>query len=169
VAFEPDKMIFNILKGNIKSIGLSNVELINKGLWNATDNLSFKSEGADGGLITNLVKTEITNESVEVISLKSYLQVPVDFLKLDIEGAETIVLKDIKDDLINVEKIFVEYHSFIGQVQTLNEIVDILTKAEFRLYMTIPGNNSLKCPLMGLGNYNNMDFQLNIFGYKETD
>jgi hypothetical protein len=35
--------------------------------------------------------------------------------------------------------------------------------------MSIPGNNALNSPLMGLGNYNNMDFQLNIFGYKEGE
>ena len=67
----------------------------------------------------------------------------------------------------NVDRIFVEYHSFVGQPQTLNIIVNILSNAKFRLYMSIPGDNSLKSPFLGLRNYNNMDFQLNIFGFKE--
>lgn len=167
IAFEPDSNIFDTLKNNINSFDFKNVELVQKGLWNENKTLSFKSEGADGGLIADIDKTVSATETIEVVSLKPYLQKQVDFLKLDIEGAETIVLKDIQEDLCRVERIFIEYHSFVGQPQTLNEIIDILTKAKFRLYMSIPGNNSLKSPLLGLGNYNNMDFQLNIFGYKE--
>ena len=104
---------------------------------------------------------------VLVESLKPYLQKHVDFLKLDIEGAETVVLKDIVEELKNVERIFVEYHSFVGQEQRLNEVIDILSSAKFRLYMSIPGDNSIKSPFMGLKTYNNMDFQLNIFGFKD--
>ncbi|MDR7372333.1 FkbM family methyltransferase [Flavobacterium aquidurense] len=168
IAFEPDPEIYMILEENIKTFNFTDVELLQKGIWNDNIILSFSSEGADGGLIADLDKSiATTSKSIEVISLKPYLKKKVDFLKLDIEGAETIVLKDIEDDLIRVDRIFVEYHSFVGQPQTLNEIIDILIKAKFRLYMSIPGNNSLNSPLMGLGNYNNMDFQLNIFGHKE--
>ncbi|WP_396144334.1 FkbM family methyltransferase [Flavobacterium sp.] len=167
IAFEPDSKIYKILESNIKSFNFTNVELVNKGLWNATKTLFFKSEGADGGLVADIDNTTESTESINVVSLKPYLQKPIDFLKLDIEGSETLVLKDIEDDLINVDKIFVEYHSFVNQPQSLNEVINILTKAGFRLYMSIPGNNALKSPLMGLNEYNNMDFQLNIFGYKE--
>ncbi|MBB05374.1 MAG: FkbM family methyltransferase [Pseudooceanicola sp.] len=167
LAFEPDAEIFNILKKNIESYALKSVELIQKGIWKEDTTIQFKSEGADAGLIASLDKTVAATNSISVLSLKPYLNRTVDFLKLDIEGAETEVLKDIENDLGKVERIFVEYHSFVGQPQTLNVIIDILTKAKFRIYMSIPGNNSLNSPLMGLGSYCNMDFQLNIFGYKE--
>lgn len=166
LAFEPDLEIFDILKKNIASYDFEGVELIPKGLWNDDTVMSFKSEGADGGLIAALNETVTATDSIDVVSLKPYLKRTIDFLKLDIEGAETIVLEDIKNDLGKVERIFIEYHSFVGQAQTLNKIINILTKANFRLYMSIPGNNSLNSPLMGLGSYNNMDFQLNIFGFK---
>jgi len=163
IAFEPDYNIYTILKKNIDAFNFKGIDLINKGLWNKEATLSFKAEGADAGLLTEVDATE----SVSVLSLKPYLNKKVDFLKLDIEGAETVVLKDIEENLSLVERIFVEYHSFVGKTQSINEIIDILIKAKFRIYMSIPGNNSLKSPLMGLGSYNNMDFQLNIFGYKE--
>lgn len=168
IAFEPDDKIYSILKSNIESFKFKNIELLKKGLWNSSETLSFKSEGADGGLIADIDETVEATESIEVISLKPYLNKQVDFLKLDIEGAETLVLKDIEEDLVKVDRIFVEYHSFVNQKQTLTEIIDILTKAKFRLYMSIPGNNAVKSPFMGLGSYNHMDFQLNIFGTKET-
>jgi|TARA_R110002020_G_scaffold63136_3_gene168433 FkbM family methyltransferase len=167
VAFEPDPTIFDMLKSNIEAFSLRGVELIEKGLWNEDTSITFNSEGADAGLIATLDETLTATNSINVTSLRPFLNRTVDFLKLDIEGAETKVLKDIENDLKNVERIFVEYHSFIGQPQTLNDIINILTKANFRIYMSIPGNNALKSPLMGLRNYNNMDFQLNIFGYKE--
>jgi FkbM family methyltransferase len=167
VAFEPDSDIFTILKSNIKAFNFKGVKLINKGLWNTEKYLSFKSEGADAGLLGEFDNTIPEGNQVEVASLRPYLSKTVDFLKLDIEGAETVVLKDIAEDLDNVARIFVEYHSFVGQEQSLNEIIEILTKSRFRIYMSIPGNNAIKSPFMGLGNYNNMDFQLNIFGFKQ--
>jgi FkbM family methyltransferase len=167
VSFEPDLKIFNYLKVNIEAFGFKNIDLLNKGIWKENTKLLFNSEGADGGLISEIAKDKESSEFVQVVSLNPFLEQPVDFLKLDIEGAETIVLKDIANNLKNVERIFVEYHSMVGQPQTLNEVIEILTKANFRLYMSIPGNNSIKSPLMGLKKYNNMDLQLNIFGYKE--
>lgn len=167
ISFEPDPDIFKFLKNNIAAFNFTNVELHQKGLWDHETSLEFWSEGADGGLISDLDKTRPTSNRIETISLKPYLKRPVDFLKLDIEGAENKVLKDIQDNLDKVEKIFVEYHSFIGQPQTLNEIIDILTKAKFRLHISTPGLSSIS-PFMNLNVYNNMDMQLNIYGYKEN-
>jgi len=167
VAFEPDPEIFNVLKNNIEEFNFSKIDLVQKGLWNCETKLKFLSEGADAGLITNLDKTRSSSLEIETTSLKAYLNQSVDFLKLDIEGAETVVLNDIENDLDKVDRIFVEYHSFVNQPQTLNVIIDILRRAKFRVYMSIPGNNSIRSPFMGLIPYNNMDFQLNIFGYKE--
>lgn len=167
ISFEPDSSIFEILKSNIESFNFSNIELIQKGLWNENKELSFISEGADAGLIAEIDKTIEPTDRIEVVSLKSYLNQKVDFLKLDIEGAETVVLKDIEDDLIKVERIFIEYHSFVGQAQSLNEVIDILTKADFRLHISSPGLSS-KSPFFEIQTYNNMDMQLNIYGFKES-
>lgn len=167
VAFEPDPTIFKILNYNLKKFNFNRIDLVQKGLWNCETKLNFLSEGADAGLITELDKSRSSLLEIETISLKKYLNQPVDFLKLDIEGAETVVLKDIENDLDKVERIFVEYHSFVNQPQTLNEIINILKRANFRVYMSIPGNNSIRSPFLGLIPYNNMDFQLNIFGVKE--
>lgn len=165
LVFEPDNKIYNILENNINSFNFKNIKLINKGLWNENKTLSFHSEGADGGAISELDKSLTKTETIVVTSLKPYLNKKVDFLKLDIEGAETTVLKDIKNELINVDKIFIEYHSFVNKKQTLNEIVEILTNSKFRLHISSPGLTS-KSPFVKINEYNNMDMQLNIFGFK---
>lgn len=166
LAFEPDPDIFKIMKNNIEAFGFKNIVLEQKGLWNENTKLTFNHEGADSGSFNNNSHNFNSTKKIGVISLKSILKSRIDLLKLDIEGAETIVLQDIKDDLKFVDRIFVEYHSFVNEKQSLNQIIDILSKAGFRLFISAPGN-SVKSPFCGLKIYNDMDLQLNIFGIKE--
>ncbi|MDQ0640901.1 hypothetical protein QF042_004466 [Pedobacter sp. W3I1] len=90
----------------------------------------------------------------------------IDFLKIDIEGAEYLVLKDIEDNLSNVENLFIEYHSSPDCKQTLSEILGILTKSGFRFYikeawdnLPIPFEHRLYKPFW--------DLQLNIFAFRK--
>lgn len=165
ISFEPDPEIYGLLENNIKVFNFTDIELVQKALWNENKTILFKAEGADAGIISDVDSTISDGEQIEAISLRPYLKNTVDFLKLDIEGAETIVLKDIEGDLGMVQRIFIEYHSFVNQRQSLNEIIDILTKSNFRIYVSSPGLSS-KTPLVYLNTYNNMDMQLNIYGFK---
>jgi FkbM family methyltransferase len=165
IAFEPDNSIFNYLQKNISQFNYKDVQLIKKGLWDKETMLGFNSEGADGGAI-DFNEQEKTQTEIEATSLKPFLNRKVDFLKIDIEGAEYTVLQDIEKNLNLVQRIFVEYHSFIGEEQCLSDILEILKRAGFRIYTSNPGNISIPSPLLGYGNYNNMDFQLNIFGVR---
>ena len=166
--FEPDPYIFQYLVFNLHSFGFKDVAIFQKGLWEANTSLLFESDGADAGFLNNNYNKKLTPyfKKVPVISLKSYLNKHVDFLKLDIEGAETKVLTDIQDELKNVERIFVEYHSFINQQQTLDTVISILSRAKFRLYITSPSLLS-PSPFSKIKTYKNMDLQLNIFGYRQ--
>jgi FkbM family methyltransferase len=164
LAFEPDPDIFEILKFNIKQFDFSDVELLVKGVWNSKTQLNFFAEGADAGRIS----TERDSDKlkiVETVRLRDYLNKHVDFLKIDIEGAETIVLKDCADLLTNVDKIFVEYHSFVNQEQCLHDILKILSESGFRYYIQNNGANS-QSPYLHIDTYLGMDNQLNIFGYR---
>ena len=166
IAFEPDKEIAEILRSNLNQLGLHDVIIEQKGLWEEKTELLFNSEGADAGLIDESGADKTDSQTIEVVPLSEYINRRVDFLKLDIEGAETKVITEIKPKLKYVERIFIEYHSFIGQPQTLNEIIDILREQGFRLYIKSPGIKS-KSPFMKINTYNNMDMQLNIYGLKE--
>ena len=168
IAFEPDKQLFPILSQNVASFGFSDVELVNKGLWNETTTLSFFSEGADSGSIQNAELDNTTVHTIETVQLRDYLTFPeVDFLKLDIEGAETNVLLDIESSLPSVRNLFIEYHSFIGQPQTLDIILRMLTKYNFRYYLSTFGCVGQPRPYIQPASYNNMDVQLNIFAVRQ--
>lgn len=164
IAFEPDDKIFSILKKNVESFNLKDVDLVKKACWKEETILEFYSEGADGGRALNAGEKE-NMIKVETVRLGTYLNQKVDFLKIDIEGAEWEVLQDIKDDLKNVKNIFVEYHSFVNQPQMLPEIISILKDAGFRLHVTSPGLSSTM-PFTKLHSYADMDNQLNIFGIR---
>lgn len=162
IAFEPDKEIYKTLSFNCNSFGLSNIELIPKACWNEVTTLEFLSEGADGGRTAVAEDGKANVVQVETIRLRDYIDRTVDFLKIDIEGAEFTVLNDIADKLHHVQKLFVEYHSFTGQEQWLPEIVAILKSAGFRLYVSAPGLSSLN-PFIHINTYAGMDGQLNIY------
>jgi FkbM family methyltransferase len=164
IGFEPDDTIFKVLQHNIGVFNLPNVELIKKACWNKETSLQFYSEGADGGRAAKDFDTENLIE-VETTRLRKYLNRQVDFLKIDIEGAENEVLQDIKDLLVNVERLFVEFHSFIGREQMLPEILSIIKDAGFRFTIHHVGVYSPN-PFISVSSYNSMDLQLNIYGYR---
>lgn len=167
-AFEPDGHICSILRSNLKAAGLNHVEIIEKGLWNEETTLTFQSEGADGGAVVADDKSGENIITIQTTRLRDYLEQKVDFLKLDIEGAEYTVLEDCRDLLGNVQNIFVEYHSFQGHPQKLYRIITMLTESGFRLHVNSPGLSS-KSPLDTIRVYNGMDMQLNIYGTRHPE
>ena len=88
----------------------------------------------------------------------------IDFLKMDIEGAENQVIPHIKSELHRVENLFLEFHSYKDKEQNLGVILDILKESGFRYYL----ENVLdtKIPFMKNKSDNSMDIQTNIFAYR---
>ena len=164
IAFEPDPKIFEVLKYNVTAFGYKDVELFNKALWSEEKELDFFMEGADSGRISNDDKTGAVTK-IKSTRLSTFLNQKVDLLKIDIEGAEYEVLKECSSFLININKLFVEYHSFAEQEQHLEEILSILKSAGFRYYIQHIGVFS-QHPFVSVHTYSGMDLQLNIFAYR---
>jgi len=163
-AFEPDGSVFEALKENLAAFGYDDVECVRKALWSSETTLDFLHEGADGGRVPQAGDMGSISP-VPAVSLRQYLTEPVDLLKLDVEGAETEVLKDCADLLRNVEYLFVEYHSFVNRPQGLNTIIDIMAGAGFRLHIHPPLTSPQ--PFYERRTHFGMDMQLNIFGFRE--
>ena len=165
VAFEPDPEIYDILKKNVDTIGSDGITLVNKALWDKETELSFFAQGADGGRI-DTDERGMKNVKVKTMSLRHYMERPVDFLKIDIEGAEDVVIRDIEPLLGNVRNLFVEYHSKARLSQTLHEILTILTRAGFRYYIESSGVRSNRPFISVRSNSLGLDNQMNIFAYR---
>jgi hypothetical protein len=90
----------------------------------------------------------------------------VDFLKIDIEGAEFDVLKDCQDNLSFVKNIFIEYHSNPLEPQILSNLLRIIADAGFRYYIKEAWVNRQQPYIEKSLNQSVYDLQLNIFGYR---
>jgi FkbM family methyltransferase len=161
-AFEADKQIYEILEKNVGD--LPDVHLYHKAVWNSNEMLSFHSDGADGG---SLIPTEGKENKVQGIRLRDFISdfSKIDFLKIDIEGAETTVIQDCSDVLQRVANIFIEYHSFNQEEQSLGKILDILTENGFRYYLRNVGGKR-PFPFVDKVTKEVMDMQIEISGYK---
>lgn len=164
LCFEPDVNIFKVLNENIAAFDFQGVTLYNKALWGREEKVAFIQEGADGGRIDD-GSSDCSCCHVETTILSQYLSNKVDFLKIDIEGAEAEVLEECREGLANVNRLFLEYHSTHGEPQRLGRILDILTEAGFRYYIEHIGVTS-KHPFIRLHTCNNFDNQLNIYAYR---
>lgn len=163
IAFEPDPKIFSILKKNTENFGYSDIKLYNNALWDSEKELDFSSEGADAGRISTENEKNIIK--IKTLKLSDFLKEKVDLLKIDIEGAEYTVLKECSAGLKNVDKMFLEYHSFSNEEQKLDEVLAIVRGAGFRYNINHIGVVS-KQPFVKVNTYSGMDLQLNIFAFR---
>lgn len=162
-AFEPDPKVYKVLSENLKNY--QGIEIINKAVWINNDEIEFSAEGADAGSIygnKNKIK-------IQSIRLKNLIESEneIDMLKIDIEGAESEVLKDCGNSLENVKNIFIEYHSFIKDQQALSSLLKILEENNFRYFIKQPMDRKIPFINKINKNYPEMDLQLNIFASKE--
>ena len=163
VAFEADPHIFSFLDKNIQSYNLTDVTLINKAIWNANDEvLAFLAEGGAGGRVQEQ-SNQFKFIDVKTARLKDYLTREIDFLKIDIEGAEYKVLADCANELKLVKNLFVEYHSLANEPQNLHLILQVIHDAGFRYH--IKEAYTTPFPFMERKLNFGMDLQLNIFCY----
>lgn len=165
IAFEPDISIFAALNATISNFKIDGVDLVNRALWNVEGEVSFSSEGSNAGSLVNDQNSSKT-VVVKTVRLRDYLDQKVDFLKLDIEGAELEVLRDCADALTNVKNIFVEYHSFAGKSQKLSDFFEILEASGFRIFVGSPAQISPQ-PLYKRHTHLGMDMLLNVYGYRD--
>jgi FkbM family methyltransferase len=164
VVFEPDSENFDLAKENIDSWGFENIELHKKAVWINSEDLEFYESNSMASSV-HAINTGGNKVKVSAIRLKDFLDQKVDFLKIDIEGAEYEVLLDIKSRLLNVEKMFVEYHGYYHEMNKLNTILNILTEENFKWYIK-EAENVYPRPFYDKKIIDTYDVQLNIFAFK---
>lgn len=135
IAFEPDSFLFDIITENVKSFDMQNVQLINKAVWTEETTLNFYTDGGMGGRINRDYKSQQPTK-VQAVALADFLRgSEIDFLKIDIEGAETDVIFACTDELKNVNYLFFEYHNVIGRKQRLHDLLELVSRQGFSYYI----------------------------------
>jgi FkbM family methyltransferase len=164
IAFEPEPPIFQVLEENAGTFELRNVGLIPKAVWNSETTLEFYTDKGMGGSVENTYSKQAP-QVVQTVRLKDYLDKEVDFLKLDIEGAEYTVLQDCREALGNVKNLFVEYHSYVNKEQHLDDILLMLKEAGYRYHLR--QSFSRKRPFIDKHlACEHMDMAINVFAYR---
>jgi FkbM family methyltransferase len=162
IGVEADPFIFKILEWNMRTRGLNDIKLLNRAVSVDTAPVKFYSEGADGGRLYHLEGARKTFD-IDTINLDDLIEDEVDFLKVDIEGAETEVICAC-ERLDNVSQLFIEYHSFANATQTLAELLSKLSLHGFRYYLHTEFCSPR--PLTQETVRAGMDLQMNIFAKK---
>jgi len=163
VAVEADAKIYKLLEHNTSK--LNQVELLNVAVWDQEEELCFQSDGSDGGRL-DTTESNASATTVKAIDIRNILEDygPFDFIKMDVEGAESRVLPACKGCLQGTKFIFCEYHSTEGEEQWLPEILRLLKDEGFRTHVQ-PINVSGQPFLMRNINAG-FDMQMNIFAWK---
>jgi FkbM family methyltransferase len=114
-AFEPEPRTFSTLERNVARNHLTNVRLHNIALWDNDGDLELTVPGNQpGSLLASVSKNRTVGVPVTVRSarLSSFIERQVDFLKIDVEGAELHVLGDLAETgkLSLIRQMVIEYH-----------------------------------------------------------
>lgn len=136
-AFEPDISVLGVLEKNLKTYEMHQVSLHKKAVWTEVCTLQFYTNRGMGGRLSHDYGGDAVPEEVQTIRLYDFIgDKPVDFLKIDIEGAEVDVLTDIEDKLPLIEHLFVEYHSPVSGEQKLEVILSLVKRNGFRYHLS---------------------------------
>lgn len=139
ICFEPDKKNIAELKKNIKKYKIKNIKIIEKGLWSKKDNLFFKHDG----FASKISNKNDSDYAISVTDLDSELKrigvSRVDFIKMDIEGAEIEALKGMQKTLKNnkCNLAIASYHKINGKTSS-KRCEEILKKNGYSSFTDYP-------------------------------
>ncbi len=157
---EADPEIAKILSSNLE-VNHVHATIIPKAAWIHNNGVTFSSEGSDSGSIGN---GELKIDSLDLAEYINRFET-IDFLKIDIEGAENTVIPHCSDVLKKVNTLFLEYHSSYADEQKLNTLLDVLSRSGFHYY--IKTENKRPSPFVNLHKDRMYDLQLNIYAYRK--
>ncbi len=167
IAFEPDPEIYDLLKKNVDNNNLKDVELHKTAVWIEEGIIDFNANASEASHISE--NTTSNGIQVKTERLANYL-VPfeiVDFLKVDIEGAEWKVMMDCAPHLHKIENMFVEYHGKVNETNKLANLIELIHSNGFDTYIKNAAD-TLKHPFINKTTNTAYDVQLNLFCYKNN-
>ncbi|MHB9138916.1 MAG: FkbM family methyltransferase [Victivallaceae bacterium] len=141
VAFEPGKEAFACLDENIKNNLLSPVTAHQTALADREGEIDFYCDQDKAGSLvmsTNPARMSKQKRVVKVTRLSNYIDRTVDFLKMDVEGAEMEIMEDLRraDKLKHIRQMAIEYHHhIISDSNELSKMLRLLEDAGFGYQM----------------------------------
>ncbi len=145
MAFEPNPNSFNLLKKNIERNNLKNVEIFNKAVSDKNEKAIFYPNGVYSSLYYRDIFKDGESMVVECVTLDDFLKDnKIDFIKMDIEGAEPKALRGMKKLLQKNKdvKLVIEFAPiyFEAAGESSDDFLSSLAQMGF-IYRNLDGSN----------------------------
>jgi FkbM family methyltransferase len=149
-AFEADATVAALCRRNLEKNGAGDVDVQAAAVWREEGVVRFRQEGADAGAVDGMsADARGPATTVRAVRLRDVLaSEPIDLLKLDIEGAEHLVLPDCADLLARVDAMLIDVHEFDPSRRGLPALVHLVSSAGFEYSI----DNLVALPWRGLSN-----------------
>jgi len=141
-AFEPAPWACSAIEETIRANDLRDVTLHNAALAESEGSLElFHDPSHPGSAVMSVYRERMPGETVRVpaVRLSRYVTKPVDFLKLDVEGSELPVLRDLvaSGTIGRIRQMVIEFHHHLSPtVDNLSECLSILEQHGFGYQLT---------------------------------
>jgi len=134
LGFEPHANTFSLLQSNINNNQLRDVSIYNVALAGHEGKSAFYIHPSDNTLTPGLHHGDAKSEAgeVETRKLSGFINRQVDLLKIDVEGSETEILRDLLSSgkIGFIREIILEYHPEFAKT-TLDQLLQDLKVAGF--------------------------------------
>lgn len=147
IAVEPERSNNALLSRNLRENGWENVSLqyaaISESESGIVDIRSQHGHSMNSSVLEGFVTGTRAKDmnSVKAISAADLIDTKIDYLKLDIEGAEAEALKAIGEKIKWVKAGFIEYHyrqGALGERNRLEDVLSVLVENGMRYYIEQP-------------------------------
>ena len=144
VGFEADARTFKKLELNLEVNKVQDVKVINRALYDRKGTVSFFVPLGQPGLVQSIRKESLADSTetlVETELLSEHVNERVDMLKMDIEGAEEMVLKDLvtSEKLEFIQEMVLEYHHHMTPIEDrLGSFLTTLEASNFGYQLRAP-------------------------------
>ena len=141
-AFEPAPWACAAIEETIRANDLRDVSLHNAALAESDGTLElYHDPKHPGSAVMSVFQDRMPGEAVRVpaVRLSSYVKGPVDFLKLDVEGSELAVLRDLvaSEAIAQIDQMVIEFHHHMSpQIDNMSECLAILERHGFGYQLT---------------------------------
>ena len=129
ICFEPDPLVAGVLRRNLSANGCADVAVEQVALGEADGTVSFAQEGADAGRVA-----DSGAHAVPMRRLSPFVPAAVDLLKLNIEGQELGVIRELAASgaLARIRNVTIEYHGWKDARPCLGPLLLLLEEAGLR-------------------------------------
>jgi FkbM family methyltransferase len=137
-SYEASNKNYTLLAKNIELNNLDNLYIENSAITNRRGEM-FLYTPANNGILGSLL--QITSSFAEKVQARTFADIisehaleRIDFLKVDVEGAEFDILLSCSDEIFaKIQRMIIEYHEFEGDKRSYQDLVNLLDSQGFQV------------------------------------